>query len=441
MRHSRKQKKIEEVTEKGSETEEMEMDDLPDAILQYILSFISHAKDVASCSCVSNRWKEAMPYIRSLYFPRNSFDERTNSADSILTQMITSTTSLERLVVYCPFSVSSLSSWLSRVHQSLKHLELRLDSLNEKKPMNENRTKLDCIGCATRLETLKLWGVLLVHSPKWFMFKNLHTLEMIGVRLRDNALAEALRACPNLTHLSLLGCDGTKVVSIDLQKLEEFRLDFYGLGDSFLSLDTPKLRLLEVQGACWIRVNQNSSLKYLSIANNAGKVAKVNFGKLEALEYLSIRGVQWGWDAVTSILQSATEVKHLVMKIEFSGDSETLQPFPEIDFVEFFSKHPKLCNFECHGAMFAALCQKNSLKRINSKFMIPSLEQVLVTVRSPLNAEQKLTTLESLVKYSKRLRRMVIRVSQMKNCHECADDFFEDICRLKLRNSNIIRIE
>jgi len=53
------------------------------------------------------------------------------------------------------------------------------------------------------------------------------------------------------------------------------------------------------------------------------------------------------------------------MKVEFCGDYDTLQPFPEIDLVEFFNSHPKLRKFEIHGAMFAALCQKNSLRKVN----------------------------------------------------------------------------
>jgi hypothetical protein len=165
------------------------------------------------------------------------------------------------------------------------------------------------------------------------------------------------------------------------------------------------------------------------------------------------------------------------MKVEFCGDYDTLQPFPEIDLVEFFNSHPKLRKFEIHGAMFAALCQKNSLKKVShaipyrfyvcnislmdmdfwlvhglannsalsmqldSRFVIPFLEQVLVTVRSPLNAEQKLNTLESIVRYSVRLRRMVIRISQMKNCHDAADDFFEEICKFTYMNSGRVCIE
>jgi hypothetical protein len=59
------------------------------------------------------------------------------------------------------------------------------------------------------------------------------------------------------------------------------------------------------------------------------------------------------------------------MKVEFCGDFDALQPFPEIDLVEFFNSHPKLCKFEIHGAMFAALCQKNSLKNVST--VIPLL--------------------------------------------------------------------
>ena len=79
--------------------------------------------------------------------------------------------------------------------------------------------------------------------------------------------------------------------------------------------------------------------------------------------------------------------------------------------------------------------------QLDSRFVIPCLEQVLVTVRSPLNAEQKLSTLESLVRYSPRLRRTTIRVSQMKNCHDSADDFFEEICKFTRMNRGRVCIE
>ncbi|XLR51720.1 hypothetical protein HN51_002469 [Arachis hypogaea] len=68
----------------------------------------------------------------------------------------------------------------------------------------------------------------------------------------------------------------------------------------------------------------------------------IDFGNLNVLEFLSMRGVQWSCDAICKMLKLASEVKHLFMKVEFTGDFEALQPFPEIDFVEFFNSHPKL---------------------------------------------------------------------------------------------------
>jgi hypothetical protein len=93
-------------------------------------------------------------------------------------------------------------------------------------------------------------------------------------------------------------------------------------------------------------------------------VYNIEIGKLPELEKLSLRGVQWSWGAISSVLQCAREVKYLVMKIEFCGDHDTLEPFPEVDLVDFFNSHPKLIKFEIHGAMFAAMCQKNSLKNV-----------------------------------------------------------------------------
>ncbi|KAL6312083.1 hypothetical protein AAG906_015473 [Vitis piasezkii] len=411
------------------------MESLPDAIVQYILCHMANARDVATCTCVSKRWKDSMPYLKSLYFPRNSFDNLTgaDNSDNVVFKMISSIVKLEQLVVYCPFSSAGLASWLSYAGSSLRHLELRMDNIAEHPIGFEDSSKpskLDCIAYARNLESLKLWGVLMTHPQMGLLSK-----------LEDPALSNALQACPNLTHLLLLGCEGVRSVSIELPHLEQCKLDFYGWGNCSLSVISPKLELLEVQGCSWIRVRETQYLRNLSIANNAGRVYMVDFGKLASLEFLSIRGVQWCWDAISKMLQWASDVKHLYMKVEFTGDFEALLPFPEIDFVDFFNSHPKLQKFDIHGAMFAALCQKNSLKNVDSSFVIPCLEEVLVTVRSPLNAEQKMSTLESLLKYGKNLKSMVIKILQMKSNHSSVDDFFEDICRFRYMNRKIVRIE
>ncbi|KAG6588817.1 F-box protein, partial [Cucurbita argyrosperma subsp. sororia] len=419
------------------------MDSLPDAIIQYILSHMTNARDVAVCNCVSKRWKDSTPYIKSLYFPRNSFDSHSgeSSPDVIVCRIVSSIVRLEELVVYSPFTSAGLASWLSSIGPSLRRLELRMDNLVDLQACQDSPSKLEYLKSAEKLESLKLWGVLMTHSPRWDVFQKLKNLEIVGAKLEDPALNSALRACPNLSNLLLLGCEGLTSVSIELKHLEQCKLDFYGLGNCSLMINSPKLQLLEVQGFSWIRARGTSSLTSLSIANNAGRVYMVDFDKLGSLESLSIRGVQWCWDAISKMLEWGSEVKHLYMKVEFTGDFDALEPFPEIDFVEFFNHHPKLQRFDIHGAMFAALCPKNSIKNVDPDFVISCLEEVSILVRSPLNAEQKMNTLESLIKYGKNLKTLVIKILRMKSSHSSADDFFDEICKFRYLNRKIVRIE
>ncbi|MBA0760308.1 hypothetical protein Gotri_023061 [Gossypium trilobum] len=248
------------------------MESLPDAIVQYILSHLNNARDAAVCNCVSKRWKESLPCLKSLYFPRNSFDGYTgsDSPDIVIWKMLSSITCLEELVVYSPFTSSGLASWLLLVHSSLKHLELRMDNITDYKACVDSPSKLDCVSAAKNLESLKLWGVLMANPPKWDVFKNLKSLEIVGARLEDSALSAALRACPKLTNLVLLGCEGVRSVSVELPYLEQCKLDFYGLGNCSLSLTCPKIELLEVQGCSWLRVRETTCLRKLLIANNSG---------------------------------------------------------------------------------------------------------------------------------------------------------------------------
>ncbi|CAD6265213.1 unnamed protein product [Miscanthus lutarioriparius] len=421
------------------------MDALPEGVVQHILSQLSNARDVASCAAVARCWRDCMPFLPSLYFPRGAFEavgggpasaSAVAAADDAIGRMVDAAARLEELVVYCPFSASLLPRWLAARAATLRVLELRVDSA-----ATDKSGHLDSIGVAAGLEELRLWGLTMTRAPAWDRMERLRVLEVVGAVLDDAAVNGAVAACPNLTDLALLGCECAGEAVVSLALLERCRLDFVGSGNCSLRFAAPRVESLEIQGFSLISLQGGHRLKHLTISKNTGTLYHVEMGKLPELDQLSLRGVQWSWGAISSVLQCAGEVKHLVMKVEFCGDYDTLQPFPEIDLVEFFNSHPKLRKFEIHGAMFAALCQKNSLRKLDSRFVIPSLEQVLVTVRSPLNAEQKLNTLESLVRYSVRLRRMIIRISQMKNCHDAADDFFEEICKFTYMNSGRVCIE
>ncbi|KAI9114465.1 hypothetical protein K1719_014693 [Acacia pycnantha] len=69
-----------------------------------------------------------------------------------------------------------------------------MDNILDTQALNENPSKLDCVGTARNLESLKLWGVLMVNSPKWDVFQNLKNLEIIGARLEDPVLCVVLRS-------------------------------------------------------------------------------------------------------------------------------------------------------------------------------------------------------------------------------------------------------
>lgn len=252
------------------------MESLPEAIVQYILSQISNARDVAVCNCVSKKWKESTPYVKCLFFPRNSFDycSSTDSADQTIRRMVAQTAFLEKLVVYSPFSSAGLASWLSLACSSLKQLELRMDNLAEYQGgQSVSPSKLDCISTARDLESLTLWGSLMLDPPKWDIFPHLRSLEIVGAKLEDSALSAALTACPNLTKLLMRACEGVRSVSIELPHLEQCKLDFYGAGNCSLSLNCPKIEVLDVQGCSCVRVRETNFLKNLSIANSAGRVS------------------------------------------------------------------------------------------------------------------------------------------------------------------------
>ncbi|CAA2959689.1 FAD NAD(P)-binding oxidoreductase family [Olea europaea subsp. europaea] len=113
-------------------------------------------------------------------------------------------------------------------------------------------------------------------------------IEVVGARMKDTALSDALRACPNLTHLLLLGCDDLKSLSIVLPHLEHHKLDFTGIGNCLLLLNSPKLESFEVQGlvrgwdfvGAWAQRSQaftgkflhSDSVQYLLIAPELKKL-------------------------------------------------------------------------------------------------------------------------------------------------------------------------
>jgi hypothetical protein len=135
------------------------MDALPDGVVQHILSQVSNARDVAACAGVSRCWRDCVPYLPALYFPRGAFESsaggsKAEAADEAIGRMVGSASRLEELVVYCPFSISLLPRWLATRGATLRVLELRVDS------STDMQGQFDCLAVAPGLEELRLWGSL-----------------------------------------------------------------------------------------------------------------------------------------------------------------------------------------------------------------------------------------------------------------------------------------
>lgn len=112
---------------------------------------------------------------------------------------------------------------------------------------------LDCIGLATALEEPRLWGVSLMAAPMWGRLEWLRVLEIVVAPLWDSAVKDAITTCPDLTDLSLLGCDC-----------------FLGAGNYSLLVAAPRIESLEVQGFTWITLRGGHSLRRFSIAKSTG---------------------------------------------------------------------------------------------------------------------------------------------------------------------------
>ncbi|KAG6526003.1 hypothetical protein ZIOFF_015977 [Zingiber officinale] len=208
--------------------------------------------------------------------------------------------SLEDLVIHCPFFGRSLASCLALCDRSLRSLDLR---------MNFFDGGLDCVSLAKGLESLKLWHPSLISSPNWGLpaYGRLCKLELVGGIVLSEHLADMMRACPHLTDLILIRCCSEGAISIELERLERCKLDLYFTVHCSLNLNSPRLQDLDIQGFYQIRVGHNHRLKRLSIANSEGNVTMVDVGNLPELEYLSIEGQHWYWSEIRSLLRNAIE--------------------------------------------------------------------------------------------------------------------------------------
>ncbi|XVF45715.1 hypothetical protein PTKIN_Ptkin02bG0228500 [Pterospermum kingtungense] len=122
---------------------------------------------------------------------------------------------------------------------------------------------------------------------------------------------------------------------------------------------------------------------------------------------------------------------HQISFVQYTGDDEdSYLPFPNVDFVEFFSGHPKLKKVDINGGMYRALSRENN---IQPGFSIPTLEEVTVEVRP----EHTMEALEYMINHAKMLKKIVITVFRPQRCSKL---FLDKIRELKKNNSKLVSI-
>jgi hypothetical protein len=168
------------------------------------------------------RWRDCVPYLPALVFPRNAFDAAATArgeADDAIGRLVDAVGRRSELVIYCPFSMARLPAWLATRSATIRVLEIWMDVAADK-------AAPDCVGLVVNLEELRLWGVSPMAAPAWGRLERLRVLEIVGAPIRDTAVKVAIAACPNLTDLSLLGCQCSGTVAIELALLDLEALDY-----------------------------------------------------------------------------------------------------------------------------------------------------------------------------------------------------------------------
>ncbi|KAJ9537462.1 hypothetical protein OSB04_030195 [Centaurea solstitialis] len=334
----------------------------------------------------------------------------------VIKQMLQLATKMKHLYLETGFTIEGLASWLLVVGSSLKKLKLRVAHAPTKV-----RMILECINQATarNLEYLKLWRVMMTRTPKLGVFHKLRDLSISEVVMEDSVLMEALRATPHLTRLELVGCKGLSSIRIELLELRHCQLHTCETAGCSVTLRTPKLQHLELSGWAWIRVHDTDCLKTFSIIESSCVAPMVELGdNLMALESLSVEVYECHWEVITKMLRQATQVKHLTLDMGITPGSF----FPETDnFLDLLKTHPKLEFLRIRDGTIDALCKNHIKNVVDSSFVIPCLEEVVISVASRSNAEKVTWVVESLLKYGNKIKKINMIV---KAC--TGDDYLDE---------------
>nr|GMC76472.1 F-box protein At4g22280-like [Ipomoea batatas] len=235
---------------------------LPDSILNHILSFLSTSNAVATC-ILSTRWKNLWTILPNLDFDDSLLYSRpvfgypmkvTLFMHFVQRVLQLRNASIEKLRLSCRvcFSASHVCMWLSSaIKNNVQELDLCLF-------VEEPFSLPSCVFYSKSLLVLKLEMNCTLELPDSISFPCLRTLHLCLVTFPDDSSTQRLfSGCPVLQELTVLDCDwiNLKSVSISIPSLKSLTIDdlpYFGSPDDLngceIRIDSSNLRFLKYSG-------------------------------------------------------------------------------------------------------------------------------------------------------------------------------------------------
>ncbi|KAK6161526.1 hypothetical protein DH2020_004907 [Rehmannia glutinosa] len=328
--------------------------ELPQHILQHILSFLSQREAIQTC-VLSKSWRylgSTRPRFRvsEEYGFKGNKETFLAFLDKTLQGYNDQKLCIREFIVWMSMvdseSVSLLEKWLPMITLNMGVKILNLKFLSEASPYFDVPS---IVFEAGSLQKLYLGRCKLnQNSSDKVLFKHLQTLDLSQVYIADETFDKIISSCPLIEDLGLHGCEGLKTIKVN--KLHKYLKDFDFFGyelykehedDTSIEIDAP-IEAIKIEGCRnWFHHHNYyfSNLKYLCLnkvrlSTKSFDYFSRNFPCLEELELYYCYGFK-----NSAIVIDAPNI----VKFEYRGDMPQSISFTTT-FTEWKSTIVVLCD-------------------------------------------------------------------------------------------------
>ncbi|XP_057465395.1 F-box/LRR-repeat protein At4g14103-like isoform X2 [Actinidia eriantha] len=244
--------------------DEDKISNLPDCILQHVLSFLPTKDAVATC-ILSTRWKDLWTFVRYIdfddallyYSEENGWYPLKmtcfmNFVERVL--LLRHGSNMEKFRLSCRvcFNASRIHAWVSA---AIKHKVEELDlCLFVETPFTLPR----CVFDSESLTVVKIEMNCVLELPTCISFPQLKTLHLALVTFTDDdSTQKLLSSCPVLQDLAILDCEwmNLKRIMVSIPTLKSLTIDdlpYFGSGDELngceIKIDVANLIFFKYSG-------------------------------------------------------------------------------------------------------------------------------------------------------------------------------------------------